>query len=296
MEEMAEKPNLLKDLGETAIFLRDGVIGILALAYGLGLVVWSIYAANAGIVLSQVVDLQYFVAGIIPALVLGATYIILKRRVSPKNKWLLLVVAGFVALALAYVVLDALRVYRIELPIAQETLVYFLKWSVTVLFLLTLPIFAMMDVSEVTKTKSPEGGTEERRRKSISMRMAVMSLLAFPIGLIFYALYVYPYLPQALGGAQPRCALINFDESKAKTFFQIGDAAHLTRSSDGTATMKAVVLYASEDTIYLRPYAETPNSNAHIYEIRRDAFDAIAWCGDFMEPPKVEEPKAEPHR
>ena len=127
MEEMAEKPNLLKDLGETAIFLRDGVIGILALAYGLGLVVWSIYAANAGIVLSQVVDLQYFVAGIIPALVLGATYIILKRRVSPKNKWLLLVVAGFVALALAYVVLDTLRVYRIELPIAQETLVYFLK-------------------------------------------------------------------------------------------------------------------------------------------------------------------------
>lgn len=86
MEEMAEKPNLLKDLGETAIFLRDGVIGILALAYGLGLVVWSIYAANAGIVLSQVVDLQYFVAGIIPALVLGATYIILKRRVSPKKQ------------------------------------------------------------------------------------------------------------------------------------------------------------------------------------------------------------------
>lgn len=87
MAATSEQTNWLVRVGA----LRDGLLVLASILYGLGYLVWSVHAWEQDLGLLPALDAQYFVAGVFPALVFLAAfyaYRLITRAVEQLLDWL----------------------------------------------------------------------------------------------------------------------------------------------------------------------------------------------------------------
>ena len=264
--------------------LRDGFIVVGALLYGAGLAVWSYHAWRNRIGLLPAFDMQYFIAGAVPLVVLMlACSIIMNGRHA-------------IALAHAYLGPNATG-WRI---ICRQS-IYGIIIIGSLMMLSSLPLMKLGLVGEGTVSAVqgassfaillcvifapfPEAFYRNRTLKFLTrdrhiglVRPFVMYYLLVVLTLTFVFLFlekIYPRIPQEFGGIRPRAAVL--DLKKEDVYSEA--LAELTGEVDYkqvTVRSRPVnILFCDKDRIIFR-LADAGHGST--FEISRNSVKLIEW-------------------
>jgi tetratricopeptide (TPR) repeat protein len=240
-----------------------------AVAYVAGLVVWSLNAARNDLGPQVAANLQYLVAGVIPALVVLA------------------------ALALLFFVLPAPAWTRHWLASRKPRLRRVLAQVVNVTVAATLILIVIASPTHLDDVVAPEllvigfaaswilalFVNEEGWLFNLMWKawgvLGVVFLLTFAFE--FYAEAVYPRLPQALGGGAPRCAQLDIQTSalSSETVASLAPGASGS-TAETVRTAKVDILFARDDVLFVRRRGTVEKAATH--ELRGDAVRAVVGC------------------
>jgi hypothetical protein len=239
-----------------------------SLLYVLGYLVWSLNAAVNNLGLLPAIDSQYFVAGIVPALIALLVYFVIRAIKSWRNrlrKWfeqnpgswsrlVVRVVLGAFLVVTAYAIIFQYEPYR--------------YWLI-----LGLPSFLFVDFILGQQDKATQILT--------SFYTYLIPLLIGVGGIILYVFAIYPFIPQELGGIRPRCAHLDVVAGQlSDEVSQVLLPVMPTSASQVVQSTQVNVLFSSGDFLLVRPIAAQPGMRERrIFEIRRSALQAITWCG-----------------
>lgn len=275
-----ERTDVIGEYAAPINSIRDAVIGIGAMFYLLGLAVWSVHALNEGIVIRSVINLQYFVGGFLPGVSVCLAIAVFRygRKMSALVRSIIICACLASFIPLLYIAEQQDADYYVSLFGSEVSAIWYLGY----LTIATLPAFALMVIT-VPPTMGQEAQESMWPLISIdSLALLLHMLVIFPLVVGVYALAIYPKVPQTLGGARPRCAVVNIEEKKVKSLFYQTDRDLFPSSVEGLVTLSLIVLYVSDDVIYVRPRHRPPLRSAFTYEISRDAFESIGWCHDRL--------------
>ena len=236
------------------------------LLYVLGLVVWSLNASRRELGLGAAADVQYLVAGLVPALVLAVALALLVAwlrvpgwaRDRLNARWP--GVAG--ALGSLGAVLFAVGIFGYAA----------LGWTgVLDRFPLLAGVLLVVFFTGVVLV----GLTREE-----SWLFRLVWYVYAPIGILFlvalafafYAEGLYPRLPQSLGGGRPRCVQLDIDASSlsAQTLAEIAPGV----ARDGVVrTPRVDVVFTQGDTLFVQRQAD-----ALVVELRGGTIRAVVGC------------------
>jgi hypothetical protein len=172
--------------------LRDAVLFLATAIYVLGYVTWAIYSADQGLGVLPPLEGQYFLAGLVPLVLLAVALAALAAIVPPADarargrakKWGSIIMA----VALAPAVILASVDYWVDVSPALEGAV------------LVFVVFGTY-VGMGLKIRSGEAGTG-----GWMVWLFRLAILASAVsGLLIYATLVFPMLPRELGGPRPFC-------------------------------------------------------------------------------------------
>jgi len=112
----------------------------------------------------------------------------------------------------------------------------------------------------------------------------IYTLLVAILAIALYIEFVYPALPQELGGIRPRCAAVDIITDKVSDQL----LAALAISKDVTPVMRVVrsnvvdVLYTSNDFLIVKLRVPASSQSTYqrpvVYQLSRDVVGAITWC------------------
>jgi len=298
--------NLLERLG----ILRDGLLVLVSAIYLLGYVTWSIISWRNGMGPLPLLDAQYLIAGVAPALVLSATVAatwLIRLLVfvrwpgwlnRQKNSVVVIIHAGLVMfIGTGMFILHSTPAEQISGPKAA-----FAVLSIMVFYVLAEPVLLTSRLSEWVATRLE---TVDANRSAaltntygdilIPMIQFLYSrtwLLTLPVAaasvlLWYYVDSGYNSWPQALGGAAPRCAEldINAEELSSRTLDQLGIPADTLIRKKKVRTDQIFIYFAGNEVLMVRERSRA-NRNDPLLELPRDVVSAIAWC-DTAEPLSV---------
>lgn len=116
------------------------------------------------------------------------------------------------------------------------------------------------------------------------VNLGLVVILLLVLAMIVGTAKVLPVLPQALGGAAPRCAQFDVDAT-GLTRELIGELFDPGAPPDASATTKrprrsrqVLVLYSGGDSVLFK-LADDAREGGATYELKRSAIDAVLWCG-----------------
>jgi len=274
----------VSDLLEQISKYRDGLLILLSCTYILGYVVWSLHAMVNHLGLLPAIDAQYFLAGIVPGVVIYLTYLFLTHSRS----------VSAVLLKLLRPRRNGLRRYTLPFLIFVEVALliaqaFSLDWSraldwsyrplwkehriTLVLLWLGCPLVFLLLHTAPTQRLTSIG-----TRRSLDVRRISSSVngVFFSLSLIlFYIFWAYPTLPQELGGVKPRCAFIDVDATKVSEQTR---SAIFEPTNDRTGVLSSVkltVLYTGSEFLLVKPEL---NQGAPTYELKRGELTVIRWC------------------
>ncbi len=266
--------------------LRDlAVVGVAGL-YVLGYTAWSVHAWRGGLGLLPAADLQYVVGGLlilvaaIPALLVIPVMAGLAQLLEPRitTRRAALVVEWTIALAMLSPlvlasVLERSAMCRSGCGAAIYLLAYLVFYSSTILAVQLAPVTRRRR----GKPELNPGAIGRTAAKATQISVVASLLLLFlPIMLIS----AYPAVPQALGGAAPRCAQLDIagDQVSPETLAALSSNTTQAGGNGIARTGPVWVYYQSADEIMVRP---TDASARHdpVYGISRGAVQSVVWCG-----------------
>lgn len=243
-----------------------------AVAYVAGLTVWSLNATRNDLGPQVAADLQYLVAGVIPAVIVTAAVALLVvwlaapswtrdwlARNRPKVKsWLERIAAATLGTSLAAsFFLSTTRLGDSE-GLQLGLLLTFLGSA-------TLAVFV-----------SEEGWFFNFLWKLWGViGLGVVLVLAF----LFYSDTVYPRLPQSLGGGAPRCAGLDIQTSRISqdTLLALVPAGPRNSPPATARTVDVDILFSRDDVLFVRPHAAMRGETA-THELRGGVVSAVVGC------------------
>jgi hypothetical protein len=195
---------------------RDAILVAGAVVYGVGYAVWSVAALRNDLGLLPALQFQYFVAGIVPVLVVLIAILMaaaLRRVFYGYRKWAdqdtWVSVAGAGALLVAGLGAVGAAVYLIDRSI----------YAGICAFLLAMLLFGFQPSGTAT-------GDQPRwlRRADVVLAVYLIPVVAGVAAISFYAAVLYPRIPQELGGVAPRCARLDVktDSVSETTLTELG--------------------------------------------------------------------------
>ena len=288
----AEK--LLKRIGST----RDGVLMSISALYVLGYGVWSYYAWSHGLGLRPAVDAQYFVAGIVPALLLAAVFAGGRwdRRVFLSlNSYLFPQIAARSGVARKRLLI----ISRLLLTIwgfAWCDLIAFCflhrsvgPWWINVPLVLTSFYWALLGTPLVIRRFAP--AIAEEKPESDLWQASLYSMFFGFLTLSLYVQVFYPFIPQAWGGVAPRPATLDLIRSQVsgETLSALSAPSQSLATDHSSASDKPLtkaivrsglvdILFQGSSTVLVRPRsAGLPGAPAssEIYELKSAAVQGI---------------------
>jgi hypothetical protein len=248
------------------VWVEKRGVALTALLYVLGLVVWSLNAARRDLGLGAAPDLQYLVAGLVPALVVAVAF----------------------ALGIAWWRLPAWS--RDRLRSSRPALAARIASVGAVLFggsVLAIAVFGWSGVLEDHPSLAaavfvcfaagvvlPSLASEETWLFRLIwygyglLGIAALVLIAF----VFYAEAVYPSLPQSLGGGRPRCAQLDLD-ARSLSPETLAELAPGAAAGEIFRTPRLDIVFAQGDTLFVR----RPDDD-RVVELRGGSIRAVAGC------------------
>jgi hypothetical protein len=202
--------------------LRDTILFGFSALYVLGYVTWAIYSADRGLGVLPPLEGQYFLAGVVPLLILGAAYGLLRvlrpaSTVSQREralKW------GEWAMRIAMFAIVAAAASR-QIG-AADINVFFVVGTIS------------MYASAILRVRSGEDGTRWMRW----LFVITVPCVVVAAGLV-YATRIFPLLPAEFGGPQPVCVAL--DISTASVSVDTAAAVGIATGTASTATRSASV-------------------------------------------------------
>jgi hypothetical protein len=280
---------------------RDIALVGFASVYALGYLTRAVHAWLYNLGVLPGVELQYFVAGLLlflpPAALLALLYGVWRgfqgfaawERRRPGVRQRIDTSLGVVVLValLGFVAIDWLRRW---LPIPPHVS--------NILLTVFVGGFAINIGLGMARPATPPAALDaERHDHGVLVRVfewigrVLGGILAVNIGLFFVtllatsilvgALKLLPELPQALGGAAPRCAMLDVDVAKvspelaAELFGK--DAAQAPSVKGARRSREVRIYYSGGDYLLFKLPAET-SAAATTYELKRSAVEAVLWC------------------
>jgi hypothetical protein len=184
--------------------LRDLAIVVATAAYVTGYAIWGIYAYEYGLGTRSAVQMQYFVAGA-PGLVVISLILVLfywfPAVLSTLGRYLLRKLGSRLFSTLGIMALVLLCLGAIAYPHSNDSLDRIDALGFVLIIIQV--IFAGF-----------QGDTKQVR----AMLLSLLPLFAF--SLYFYALYVYPDIPQELGGGRPKCVVLGVGADSQNSSWQ----------------------------------------------------------------------------
>lgn len=249
------------------VWVEKRGVAVTALLYVLGLVVWSLNASRRDLGIQAAANVQYLVAGLVPALVLALALAIFAAWLkvpawtrdrllawSPRSSraafwlgsWLWAVGLGAIAIGGWGGLLDTTTVAAPVYAIAGAGfLLLGLTRDDSWLFRLVWNVYAPIVI-------------------------AALAALAF----FFYSETLYPKLPQSLGGGKPRCAQLDLDTASVSS-------ATLAALAPGAPTHRPIVRTRKLDIVFAegdKLFVKQPHTN-RVIELRGGAVRTVAGCG-----------------
>jgi hypothetical protein len=250
--------------------LRDGFLVAAATTYGLGWFVWAVNAQENNLGLLPALEVQYFVAGIIPLLILMSVYWLVRGTIlfrkwyseKIKQKRLLgqVITWGWTASLGIWALLSMLSD---RFPGLEPAAFAFLGVFIALLFFLPL------------STKGFDWFLYFYRRFMIILFIVALGL----VGISSYLYAVYPNIPQEFGGLRPRTAYL--DVAKAELSKETLEEIFPSGVSDSNSVVvqsnKVDVYYSGNSFILVKLHGQDQDANQSTYEIKQSAIQVIHW-------------------
>jgi hypothetical protein len=249
---VSNAPTHLERMGDRlnrAATFRDGFLVLVAVAYVVGYVVWSLHAWQDHLGLLPALRFQYIFAGLFPLAFAAAVVYVLRGF-------------AYVAdIAVAAAVVVSVMIVACALALAVFVLPPLLgRWGLIAYLTFTLLVFV--------------SGPMFGRIGFLRAAMPWVGLTAVAVATALYVSVVYPAVPQELGGVKPRCARLDVktDELSLSAQRDLGAAS----TSEAVVRTRAVdLLFVANDfTIVRSRQAQT----ATTYRIGSGAIVATAEC------------------
>lgn len=251
----------------TFVWVEKRGLALTALLYALGLVVWSLNAARRDLAIGAAPDLQYLIAGLVPALVLALALAVLvawlrlpawsQDRLRRKSRlassmWAVGTVLGIVSV-FSFAILGPTGVLD-RFPILLALL--FVAFGAGVI----LPTLA--------------GDRETWLFRLVWYGYGLAGLVALVVlAFAFYAEAIFPRLPQSLGGGRPRCAQLDLDR-RMLSADTLAELALPAPAGEIVRTQRLDVVFAQGDTLFV-----TVPGDSRVLELRGGSIQAVAGCG-----------------
>ena len=268
----------IKEHLKTTSDLRDGLLIAASILYIVGYLVWSFSAWQNHLGLLPALDPQYFVAGLVPVIImlvayLGGRYVkrffVYKWPVlvgkEAKGLWLVIRIAllfMFWAILALYIVVSLFisdSFSRTMLSVHAESIdrVLAIAFGISFTFLPPMEVPFFNHLSRVYRW--------------VWVNLSV--LLFVVLGLTFYMSRMYPKLPQEFGGVRPRCASLDIVKSQVsnETLQGIASTDAIMSSQPVVRSLKVDVLYSGGNVILVR-------SKGRVYEIAKSVIQATNEC------------------
>jgi hypothetical protein len=255
--------DLLKWLGER----RDGFLVGGAIIYGLGYLVWSYNAWRNHLGQLPAIELQYVIAGLVPALIL---------------------VIGWVAINFASYIGDKIRGFFEKHRFLHEAWVLVI-WliQVGIIYIWITQPLPMIPWFLVILTYLEAVTTNAGRRIYRYIGRYTPPIFICFLSLLLY-LDLYPRLPQEFGGPKPRCAYLDLvrDELAPSSLSVL--VADPPNEAVGSFKSKVVrssklqVYFLSSDYLLVRTAVDGTRAleDIPLYELRKEVIRVIQWCAD----------------
>jgi hypothetical protein len=247
------------------VWVEKRGVALTALLYVLGLVVWSLNAARRDLGFGAGADLQYLVAGLVPAFVLAVA--------------LALIVAW---LRLPAWSRDRLQSWRPAIAariaslgavlLAAGALGGALGWTGLLdrFPVLDFAVYAAVGVGVVLLGLAREESWLFRLVWYVYAPFVILLLVAAAFA--FYAEGIYPSLPQSLGGGRPRCAQLDLD-ARSLSLETLAELAPGAAAGEIVRTPRLDIVFAQGDTLFVR----RPDDD-RVVELRGGSIRAVAGC------------------
>lgn len=274
-------PGLLKWLGDH----RDGFLVAGAALYGLGYLVWSYTAWKTGRGLLPALELQYIVAGFVPAIIIAVAWTAISLFYRIRDRLL----AFTVKHRRWGIAIGGAVVLGFVLTVVVDTATGYQRWTAP----LVLVFFYLMALLAKPNFRlgSPARGRMLGQVFGLAIglyRYLIPVTLAY-YGVLFY-LDLYPKLPQELGGPEPRSAYVDMivkEVSKdtldvlvppyAPPAVATTDAPQVVRSR------RLQVFFSSNDYLLVKPAPDEHGQDlpqtgeTPLYELKKEVIRAVTW-------------------
>ena len=275
--ELLKKTKSIKSLIIQLGSLRDGFLVIGAALYGFGYMSWALHAFQYNLGPAPGLDAQYFVAGI-P--VLCVTII---------GWWIGSCIAGFCskiwpvwfnrfAKRTQYFLFSLLLVctivtLTITCFIYDESLFYFTLKSI---FLL---IFGVLLYMLITTLKLLRTKTSIKFEFFLILNRILIILSALFFAYI-YIFSIYARIPQALGGAKPRLAILDLycDKMTYDTYKELGANLDSCKNSACIQTQPVIVYHETSEDYFVKIFEINGSGKPHLLiTLKKKNISSVKW-------------------
>jgi hypothetical protein len=277
---------------------RDGILVAASLVYGTGYVAWAIVAWREGIGPIPVLDAQYFAAGLPPLLLIGGALGAGRVAATSFDRWRRYVdqlddpKPTYIAFATLVLLLIALGcVWLANRFLSRDYDIGVLTFSCAIICLATMatPVETLTRrYIQFMKTRFPaknphilrllERAYRRAEATSVGQRRSILYTAPLLLAVVLASTYIargYAMLPQALGGARPRCAMIDvFSDKLSPTSLQKLQLKPVVANRWPLQTSRLQVLYVAQERIIVH----LPGAYRQTIEIPRSAVAAITSC------------------
>lgn len=283
------EPSIVGDMNRRALYLvaavrnslkhfggvRDGLLVIGAILYGVGYIAWSLHASIYHLGPVSGLDAQYFIAGIPVLLVLIIGWLLGKmllqvvfvrwpawysRRSRAVQIFLTVAALSITVYCLAHSLLNSATWRRRATP---ADFIFALIAGVAAL-LVRLPghrdlILARLKTESVILIAVLAGGTAL-------------------IGALAYLTFIYPRIPQVLGGAEPRRAVLAIATDKIPPEVARSIAGReVTQDEKVFTTLPVFVYQEAGDALLVSIRRRARGEESELFKIRHDTVTIVKW-------------------
>src|SRR5262245_14868364 len=237
---------------------RDGFLVGGAVLYGLGYLVWSYNAWRNHLGQLPAIEFQYLMSGLIPGAIIAIASAAVAYSTKLQDKAIVLFEKHPPLRRASFVVAMVAQTILLFGTIVSDR-GWLFGWKSDQITRYTLPLFGLvLYFTLLLPSKSTTGVTSRFTDLTVPLLRYYLILLFSWYSLVVY-FDLYPHLPQALGGPQPRCAYIDLlREEVAPSSLSVLVPSRPSDTTTATEKIKVVrstklnVYFSSNDYLLVR--------------------------------------------
>ena len=273
-----EPSDWLRWLGER----RDGFLVGGAVLYGLGYLVWSYNAWRNELGQLPAAEFQYFMAGLVPAAIIATAWAgaVFFAKLQHKADELSKQSRHFATYSFFVTMALMLLPFLARFAEVRGWIAIGLTDHGQNLLLAPLVVLAQY---LMLVTGLGQGHNRHRYWRWYTRVSQYLIPLTFVVASSSVYFEIYPRLPQALGGPEPRCAYVDLvrDQLAPASLSLLASGQEIESLSNVVRSEKLRVYFSSNDHLLIRKFVDgsaDQKGDTALFELRNDVIRVVHWC------------------